>query len=684
MKTIAIIQARMSSTRLPGKVLLPIGDKPAIKWVIDSVKQIIGVDQVLLVTSVDKSDDPLEKFCIDHDVECFRGDLNNVLKRFYDAAKKYKADNIIRITGDCPFLDPDVVSSVLYMLTGDKYDYVSNCFNPTFPDGLDCEAFTMQTLERVYKTAKGALYTEHVTSYINHNRFLFKIGHYNSPLSGLNGLRWTLDTSQDYEFFNGVAKHIKENSVPRYIEILNILKNHSELTKINHNQIRNEGLEKNIRIEKLNAKNPSFKRSQEFLSRAEKVIPLGSQTFSKSRTSYLPGYAPLFATHGLGGRIWDIDGNMYVDLVNGLMPNVLGYADADVDFAIKQQLNNGITLSLATELEVQLAEKLTKLIPCAEKVRFAKNGSDATSGCIRLARAYTGRDRIIVCGYHGWQDWYIGTTTRNKGIPKVVSSLSHTVPYNDLDAVEELLNQYKGEFAGMILEPMTTTVPEAGYLQGLKDLLHKHDALLIFDEVITGFRFSLGGAQELFNVTPDLASFGKSMGNGMPISAVVGSNKIMQEMEEIFFSGTFGGETLSLVASMAVINKMEKEPVIETLWKTGAFLRKETQNLINKHGLNEVMQLVGNDVWTMLSFKNHQDSSSDAIRTYLLHEMHKQGVLTLGSHNMCYAHNNDDISYILAAYEYGFEKLANDLQKGNLEKHMNTPVITPLFSVRKV
>lgn len=684
MKNIAIIQARMTSTRLPGKVLLPIGEKPAIKWVIDSAKQIIGVDQVLLATSLDNSDDPLEKFCSDNEIECFRGDLDNVLKRFYNAAKKYKADNIIRITGDCPFLDPDICSSVLYMLTSGNYDYVSNCLNPTFPDGLDCEAFTMQAIERVYQEAKGNLYSEHVTSYINHNRFLFRVRHYNSPLNGLNGLRWTLDTLEDYEFFQAIAKHIKHNYVPRHIEILNILKNYPELTKINHNQIRNEGLEKNIRIEKLTPTNPSFKQSHEFLNRAEKVIPLGSQTFSKSKTAYLPGYAPLFATHGLGGRIWDIDGNMYVDLVNGLMPNVLGYADVDVDFAIKQQLNNGITLSLATELEVELAEKLTRIIPCAEKVRFAKNGSDATSGCIRLARAYTGRDRIIVCGYHGWQDWYIGTTTRNKGIPKAVSELSHSVPYNDLNAVAELLNKHKGEFAGLILEPMTTQEPQDGYLQGLKDLLHKHNALLIFDEVITGFRFSLGGAQKLFNVTPDLASFGKSMGNGMPISAVVGSTKIMQEMEEIFFSGTFGGETLSLAASIAVINKMEKEPVIETLWKTGKFLRDQTNILINKYGLNEIVQLVGNDVWTMLSFKNHQDSSVNAIRTYLLHEMHKQGVLTLGSHNICFAHNKDDINYILAAYEYSFEKLANDLKKGHLEKNMTTPVITPLFSVRKL
>lgn len=683
-KTLAIIQARMNSTRLPGKVLLPLQDKPVIAWVVERAHAITGIDEVVVATSNNFDDDKIETYCKENNIECFRGDLDNVLKRFYDAARKYHGENIVRITADCPFLDPDVCAGILYMLLNEGYDYVSNALNPTFPDGLDCEAFTLETLERVYQLAKQPIYTEHVTSYINYHRSLFKVGHYNAPMKGLRNKRWTLDEPNDYRFMQAVSQYFKKDDMPRYIDILSILKEHPELENINNTIERNAGFEKNIKLYKQNERNPSFEKSKDFLNRAEKTIPLGSQTFSKSKTAYVPGYGPLFATHGLGGRIWDIDGNRYVDLVGGLMPNVLGYADPDVDYAIRQQLNNGITLSLATELETQLAEKLIEIIPCAEKVRFAKNGTDATSGCIRIARAYTKRERIIACGYHGWQDWYIGTTTKNKGIPRAVMELSHTVPYNDLDAVEVLLNQYKGEFAAMILEPMGYKEPEPGYLEALKTLLHKHGALLIFDEVITGFRFSLGGAQQLFGVTPDLASFGKSLGNGMPLSVVTGAAEIMNEMEEVFFSGTFGGETLSLVASLAVIEKMEREPVIETLWHTGKVLREETKKLITQYKLEEVVKILGNDVWTILSFADHQESSSHAIRTYLLHEMHKQGILTLGSHNTCYAHNAEDINYILSAYDYAFEKLSKDLMKArNLETLMSIPVIKPLFAVRK-
>ncbi len=255
------------------------------------------------------------------------------------------------------------------------------------------------------------------------------------------------------------------------------------------------------------------------LDRAERVIPLGAQTFSKSKIQLPPGAAPLFVTHGDGGRVFDVDGNEYVDLISALMPNVLGYRDPDVDLAIRRQLTRGISFSLPTELESQLAERLVAHVPCAEMVRFGKNGTDATSAAIRLARAATRRDRIMLCGYHGWQDWYIGATSRNLGVPAAVSALSHPVPYGDIAAVEALFAKYPASFAALIVEPAGATEPAPGYLQELKDLVHRHGAILIFDEIITGFRWSIGGAQSYYGVAPDLACFGKAMGNGMPISA---------------------------------------------------------------------------------------------------------------------------------------------------------------------
>jgi glutamate-1-semialdehyde 2,1-aminomutase/spore coat polysaccharide biosynthesis protein SpsF len=418
------------------------------------------------------------------------------------------------------------------------------------------------------------------------------------------------------------------------------------------------------------------------LERAERVIPLGSQTFSKSKIQYPQGHAPLYLKRGKGGRVWDVDDNEYVDLVCGLLPVLLGYCDPDVDAAIKAQLENGISFSLATELEIELAEQLVEMIPCAEMVRFGKNGTDATSAAIRLARAFTGRDHVLTCGYHGWQDWYISSTTRSKGIPAVIGELTHKVPFNDLDAVREMLRTHPGNVAALIMEPMNVAEPDPGYLQELKELLHTDGALLIFDEVITGFRYARGGAQELFGVTPDLSSFGKAMGNGMPISAVVGRADVMQEMEEIFFSSTFGGETLSLAAAIATVNKLNREPVIERIWETGDKIASAIEEQLSETGLNAVMSLAGKAPWTLLQFQDHPNGSSQGIKTLLLKQMLEQGVLLLGSNNICYAHDDDDVELVLDAYRSAFEKIAEELQSPGLDDRLGIPLIHPVFAVR--
>lgn len=425
-----------------------------------------------------------------------------------------------------------------------------------------------------------------------------------------------------------------------------------------------------------------YKKSNEFIRRVEAFVPLGSQTFSKSHTQFPEGVSPLFLEEGSGGRVIDIDGNEYVDLICGLLSVILGYRDPDVDEAIAKQLEKGISFSLATKLEGELAERLVEMVPSAEKVRFGKNGSDATSAAIRIARAATGRDRVAVCGYHGWQDWYIGATVRNKGVPKVVADLTSHFIYNDLASLEALFDAAPGEYAAVMMEPMSAIEPEPGFLEGVRDLCTRKGVVLVFDEVVTGFRFDRGGAQARFKVTPDLTALGKGLGNGMPIAAVVGRSDLMDEMEEIFVSSTFGGEALSLAASIAVVEKLNRYPVIETLWSKGKILSDEVEQRILSQGLSDVVHLRGLPPWRILAFRDHEHGSKEAIKTLFMIKMIGAGVLIAASHNVCYAHRDEDWEHVLLAYDAALSAVARELERPGLDERLDVPVIHPVFSVR--
>lgn len=425
-----------------------------------------------------------------------------------------------------------------------------------------------------------------------------------------------------------------------------------------------------------------FNKSNSLMDIAEKLIPLGTQTFSKSKYQFPINQSPLFLKYGRGGCVWDLDNNMFVDLICGLLPVILGYCDEDVDNAIKNQLKKGISFSLATDLEVKLAEKLVKIIPSAEMVRFGKNGTDATSAAVRLARSYTKKNNILVCGYHGWQDWYIGSTSRSHGVPKSIQKLTHKVPYNDLGAINNKIRELSGDVAGLIIEPMNSYEPIDNYFDELRELLHKNGSLLIFDEVITGFRFANGGAQQLFKADPDLSSFGKGMGNGMPISAVVGKSQIMSHLKDVFFSSTFGGEALSLAASCATIDKIIKNNVTENLFNKGSIILKNTKKNLDELKLNEVINIVGHPSWSILNFKSNNNASNFAIKSLFIKTMIENGVLISGSNNICFAHNHKDLNLVLKAYEQSFEKIAHEIKKPDLDNRLGFPIIKPVFKPR--
>lgn len=425
-----------------------------------------------------------------------------------------------------------------------------------------------------------------------------------------------------------------------------------------------------------------FNKSHQLFKKANMVIPLASQTFSKSYLQYIKGVAPLFVTHAKGSMVWDVDGNEYIDFINGLLPVILGYQYKAIDDAIKKQLKKGIIFSLSSPLEYELAQLLIKHIPCAEMVRFGKNGSDVTTGAVRLARAVTGRDHIAACGYHGWHDWYIGTTTRNLGVPKSIIKMTHKFEYNNIESLEKIFNRHKNKIAAVIMEPMNYVEPEKNFLQRVKALTHKNGALLIFDEVITGFRFGLGGAQKLFGVTPDLAAFGKSMANGMPISALVGKKKYMEKIADIFYSFTNGGETLSIVAAITTIKEMEKKKVIEHIWKLGAYLIKETNKLIKKNNLEDIIKIKGKPCWSLIFTYPYGKYSDLEIKSYLQQELLQAGFLWYGQHNMSFSHTKKDIDNLLRAYSVVFKKLKKLLGEKKLKENLKGEPITNIFKVR--
>jgi glutamate-1-semialdehyde 2,1-aminomutase len=424
-----------------------------------------------------------------------------------------------------------------------------------------------------------------------------------------------------------------------------------------------------------------YRKSQNFLLRAESTIPMGSQTFSKSRVVYPAGSSPLFAKKARGPFIWDVDGNRYIDYVSNLASITLGYAHKGQLKAVKSQLRKSVGMSLPSELEAIVAEKVVELVPSAEMVRFSKNGTDATSAAIRLARAYTGRDHVAVCGYHGWQDWFIGVTDRNKGVPEKVRQLTHSFKFNNLESLERVFEEHPQELACVILEPMNREFPTNNFLSNVVELCERNGALCVFDETITGFRFSPGGAQELFGVIPHLSTFGKGIANGFPLSVICGRRDVMMEMEEIFFSGTFGGELLSLAAANYVLDLHLANQVTPFLIENGKKLSSKLSVLIEEADLGSVISLEGHETWKFLEWRNSEHFTAEQIRAYFLQESYKEGMLTLGTFNMTLAHNHKVIEKTMRLCQKILARVKGEISNDTL---INSLIASPQPSVFRI
>jgi glutamate-1-semialdehyde aminotransferase len=404
-----------------------------------------------------------------------------------------------------------------------------------------------------------------------------------------------------------------------------------------------------------------------------------TQTLAKGPGQYINGVAPKYLKRGQGSHVWDVDGNEFIDYNMGIGPLSLGYAYPRVDEAVAGQLKDGITFSMMHELEVTLAELVHRVIPNAEAIRISKTGADVTSAAVRVARAFTGRNKVLCCGYHGWHDWYIAVTSRSAGIPESVKELSATFDYNNIESVREALD---GDTACVILEPFVFEAPKDNFLQELKDLCAANGTLLIFDEMWTGFRVAVGGAQEYFGVTPDLACYSKAFANGMPISLLTGRRDVMSLFEEeVFFFTTFGGEALSLAAAVATIHEMIEKNVPAYLAAQGKKLKEGYNALAAELGIAGYTRCTGFDCRTIVSFDATAGNPLE-LKSYVQQELIKRGILWGGFHNMSFSHTDEDIAYTLTAYREVLGLLKEAVEAGDVAARLRGKPVEAVF--RKV
>ncbi len=449
-------------------------------------------------------------------------------------------------------------------------------------------------------------------------------------------------------------------------------------------------------MEKEHQKGFSVRKSLEMFKEAETLIPGGSQLLSRRPIRFAYGVSPIFAERAKGAYFWDIDGNKYLDMTMAVNTLILGYCDPDVDKAVMEQLKKSTIFSILHPVEVELAQEIVKIIPCAEMVRFGKSGGEADAVAIRIARGFTERDKVVFCGYHGWHDWYIAANLESadalnkhllpdmptKGIPKCLKGTAIPFEYNNLSSLKKVLEKNSKEVACVIMEASKASLPQKGFLEGVKELAHKYGALFIFDEINTGFRLALGGAQEFYNVTPDMAVFGKDIANGYPLTAVVGRREVMQASKDMFISSTFWDDTSSMAAGLACISKIRKEKVIEHIWKMGEYYAKGCKEIVQKLGIKA--ELKGLSCMTSIVFNYEDKSFVNGLNTLYCQELAKRGIFAGGYFPVSFAHKKEEIDKILEAAEGALFIIKKAIDQGSVKGYLEAEESKPLFNRRMV
>lgn len=643
MKTVAIVQARMGSTRLPGKVMKPITGVPMVELLLRRLAGSKEIDQIVVATSVDRSNLPLVEHVLKLGFACEQGSEHDVMARYLQAAHSHAADLIVRITGDCPLVDPELVDEIIRAYRRADVDYFSNIMPPTYPDGLDVEVFTLDALERAAAQTSAPFDREHVTPSLRES------GHFTQASieyeEDLSGLRWTVDEPADFAVIERVFTHFASDKHFTWQQVLELQRIQPQLFADNHQLKRNEGA--------------VMGSGQKLWKRAKQVIPGGNMLLSKRAEMFLPEQWPAYFSKAKGCKVWDLDGNEYTDMfIMGIGTNTLGYADPEVDDAVRRTIDCGNMSTFNCPEEVYLAEKLIELHPWADMVRFARSGGEANAIAIRIARAASGRDKVAICGYHGWHDWYLSANLGDdknlaghllpglepKGVPANLRGTVFPFNYNNFAELQALVDSH--DIGVIKMEVSRNHGPEDNFLQKVRHLATERGIVLIFDECTSGFRQTFGGLHKLYGVEPDMAMFGKALGNGYAITAIIGRREVMEAAQSTFISSTFWTERIGPTAALKTLEVMERVKSWECITQTGLDITAKWQALAQKHELS----ITTNGLPALTGFA-FNSSNHLAYKTLITQEMLAKGYLAGTSVYVCTQHTPEVVEGYYAALD---------------------------------
>ena len=667
LKVAVILQARMGSSRLPGKVLADISGRPMLQFIIERLQRSSSVDEIILATTDSSSDDTLAESGHALGLKLIRGNQRDVLARYALATALTDAQILVRITGDCPFVDPDLLDEMVaeFKLSSD-IDYLSNCAPPSYPDGLDIEIFSRDVLLMAEAECINHTQREHVTPWIRESNRCRIASKQNEV--DISSSRWTVDEPEDLEVIRAVVDHFEGRSDFTWQQVYALQMKSPNLFIANTRFARNEGSQ--------------MGEGQKLWRRAKRVIPGGNLLLSKRAEMFLPEHWPAYFSRAKGCRVWDLDGRELIDMsIMGIGTNLLGYGHPEVDAAVAATVAAGNMSTLNCPEEVWLAERLVAMHPWSDMVRFARSGGEANAIAIRIARAATGRDTVAICGYHGWHDWYLATNLQNdsgleehllpglepNGVPRGLAGTVQPFSFNRLDQLESIASTH--ELAAVKMEVQRTNPPETGFLEGVRELCTRRGIVLIFDECTSGFRETFGGLHLKYGVEPDMAMFGKALGNGYAITAIIGRRAVMEAAQSTFISSTFWTERIGPTAALKTLEVMERERSWEQVTTTGLELRRRWQELADRYGLS----LTHNGLPALTGFAIKSPHAL-AYKTLITQEMLKKGYLAATSCYVCTAHTPDVLEPYLEALDQVFGMIAECEAGRSVEELLEGPV----------